>query len=61
MADSFINLILGEKVNLGIISGYRNVTIDLSTTEPRELLINFEWIPVWDCSWVSVTMSAVIS
>lgn len=61
IADSFINLILGAKQEAGVISGYRNVTIEFDSTDTRQLNIGFEYLPTLDLNWIYVTFGATIS
>lgn len=61
IANSFINLILSEKVNAGSIAGYKNVTIDFDPADPRQLDIGFEFLPTFDLNWIYITFGASIS
>lgn len=60
IADSFINLILTEKVNIGTIAGYQNVEISFNVNDPRQLDIKFEIRPTFDLNWISVVFGATI-
>jgi len=60
IADSFINLILTEKVNTGTIAGYQNVEIQFNENDPRQLDIRFLFRPTFDLNWISVTFGATI-
>ena len=61
MANSFINLILSEKVNAGTIAGYKNVTLSFDPADPRQLNIGFEFRPVFDLNWIFITFGASIN
>lgn len=61
MADSFLKLILSEKVNIGSISGYKDISIAFNPAEPRELQIKFLFRPTLDLNWISITFGATIS
>ena len=60
LANSFINLILSEKVNAGTIAGYRNITVDFDPNDPRQLNIGFEFRPTFDLNWIFITFGASI-
>jgi hypothetical protein len=61
IADSFMNLILSEKVNVGSIAGYKNLQEKFNDSETREMDISFVFLPVYDLNWCVIQMSATTS
>lgn len=60
IADSFMNLILSEKVKLGAIAGFDNIEIKFNENDPRQLDVKFLFRPTFDLNWISITFGASI-
>lgn len=61
IADSLMNLILSQKVEVGSISAYSNLKEAFNTLEPRELDISFLFQPTFDLNYVVVNFGATVS
>ncbi len=59
--EQTVVLILNELMELGVVRSFDNVTADVSSSDPRNLIVSFTILPAWPANWIDIkfTISTV--